>query len=1507
MKSIWKTARQSLRPRGSSRKSAAAGVTWVRSSRIEQLESRQMLNIAPVAQDDSYAVIEGTTLSIGRDAPAGLFLEEFDGHFYALVGAEINWLEANTAAQALTYRGVPGHLVTINSAAEHQFLKDNIYNNAVAHIHIGLTDQENEGVFEWVTGEPLTFTSWRSNEPNNAGNEDAVEMYQDGVWNDTKVTDVNNAYIVEFEGPFMAGVLENDSDTDADALNILVVNDVSRGQFEWDADGTFSYTPEPGFTGIDAFTYVAQDGTENSNIATVTIEVLPNNPPVAGDDEYEIVVGADLEIEQNVAPGLVPVFWPDNGHYYLVVDESLTWSEAEAAARNFSFRGAQGHLVTITSAEEQQFVNSDVIADVPLRYDLHIGLNDIAVEGIFRWATGERFDYENWWEDQPDNFFNDDAVEMYSLRHDGTWNDIPVDWSNDAYVIEFDGPFSAGVLLNDNDAEGDALIVSLVEDVEHGNLDLANDGSFTYQPAAGFVGVDTFKYQVADGLSRSNIATVSIRVNGPPTAVNDPDYSVDEDTALVVPAEDGVLVNDIDGENDALTALLIDDVDNGSLTLNGDGGFSYLPAPDFFGVDAFTYVARDGNSDSNTATVTITVNPLPDAPAANDDRYLINEDSTLIVTATLHPTDGLIHRWTFDETTGNTASDIAGDNDIALFNWRNRENKWATGRIGGALDFTSDVDNYGLTNSSITLDQSTISFWLNVAAAEGVNPRIVDAPNGGVLINNEYNRGIGFYYGNGATNAQDPQSPEIGVWEHYAVVFDRAESFATVYRNGKQVAAADVARDLSVGRWTIGHNQGVAVQTDSLHGLLDDLRAYNRLLTPAEVVALAAGWPGVLHNDKDVDGDALAAILVDDVAHGTLTLNPDGTFAYSPDADFHGQDSFSYKVNDGSNDSGVATVIITVTPVNDPPVADADEYLLPFGATSLVVNPAEGVLVNDDDQEMAILSAELIDGPLHGGLTLNPDGSFEYIPDETFHVVDSFTYVAHDGEDVSSPTTVTIALDVPVVNIGTHELASDRAGQTIELFVSGGHAVSGLNLFLQVGDGGPELTDFGLPAGTDGPSISAVDLKTGTVFNSISDTQSDLGGIPQVKSYSIAISEPGGSVPAQGLLATITIDTTGIFEGTFDLLLTGILPALEGGPFDSDFAGLPARIGNGSIVVVPPTVVGRRVFYNNSKLDGENPLIDAADDLAVATDKSALLPGGTAMFANYTSYSRGLNGVIIDVKDLRGITTIEDFQFRVGNTSDPTQWREPPAPAEISVRPGAGQDGSDRIVITWPDGAIAKQWLQVTLKATANSGLAGDDVFYFGNAIGETGNDPVNALVNATDVIAARDNPHGPLNQAEIDNPFDFNRDRLVNATDVILARDNGTSPFNALRLIAVPPPVEPAAGPTAPRAATSRPQSAERTSRARLRTAIGIFRIDAIADNLPPKTAGVGGGVLSTGAVESPAFSQQTNAPTEYYGFDSQIWRSSRGHASAPKSTETPRPEIWEQAFWQFIGENYS
>ena len=206
-------------------------------------------------------------------------------------------------------------------------------------------------------------------------------------------------------------------------------------------------------------------------------------------------------------------------------------------------------------------------------------------------------------------------------------------------------------------------------------------------------------------------------------------------------------------------------------------------------------------------------------------------------------------------------------------------------------------------------------------------------------------------------------------------------------------------------------------------------------------------------------------------------------------------------------------------------------------------------------------------------------------------------------------------------------------------------------------------------------------------------------------------------------------------------------------------------------------VVGRHVYYNGSAFGD-----------AVATDKRALLPGETATFENLTGFDRGINGIVIDLADASNASaiTLDDFEFSVGLGDDPDSWVSIPGgelAESIDVLPAAGVDQSDRIVLTLPDG-LANTWLEVTVKATANTGLDEDDVFYFGNVVGETGGSDTNMLVNAADTIGVRDNPRGRWNPAGIGNPFDVNRDRAVDALDVVLVRNSATSPLGTPHLL---------------------------------------------------------------------------------------------------------------------------
>ncbi|HET9444169.1 MAG TPA: cadherin-like domain-containing protein, partial [Acidimicrobiales bacterium] len=179
--------------------------------------------------------------------------------------------------------------------------------------------------------------------------------------------------------------------------------------------------------------------------------------------------------------------------------------------------------------------------------------------------------------------------------------------------------------------------------------------------------------------------------------------------------------------------------------------------------------------------------------------------------------------------------------------------------------------------------------------------------------------------------------------------------------------------------------------------------------TPLTVAAPA----GVLANDTDADGDPLTAEMPSDPANGSVVLNLDGSFTYTPDAGFSGTDTFTYMVHDPQNQMDTATVTITVNaPSNRPPVANDDTYSTAYETPLTVAAPA-GVLANDTDADGDVLTAEMPSDPPNGSVMLNTDGSFTYTPDAGFSGTDTFTYMVHDPADAMDTAVVTITVAGP--------------------------------------------------------------------------------------------------------------------------------------------------------------------------------------------------------------------------------------------------------------------------------------------------------------------------------------------------------------------------------------------------------------------------------------------------------------------------------------------------------------
>jgi VCBS repeat-containing protein len=475
---------------------------------------------------------------------------------------------------------------------------------------------------------------------------------------------------------------------------------------------------------------------------------------------------------------------------------------------------------------------------------------------------------------------------------------------NDTAATDSTTPVTIPVLSNDTDVEGDTLLLASFDTTslnggtivrfDNGSPGVLSDDQVTYTPLSTFSGTDVFTYTVSDGQASSN-GQVSVTVtnqNHPPVATND-SYNVLQDTTLNVAAASGVLANDTDPDTDPLNAVLETTTTHGSLNLASDGSFTYTPDTGFIGQDTFTYHANDGALDSATATVTISVQSSNLPPSATNDAYATGVNVPLSV-----PPPGVL------------GNDTDPNSDLLTAVLESTT-------TNGSLDFSTD-GSFGYTPNLDFIGQDSFTYHAT----------------DGSLSSNTATVTINVQVGNTAPNANH-------------------DSYSVPMNNALSVSA-----------------------------------------------------PGVLANDTDANGDPLTAMPDSQPANGTLVLNADGSFSYTPDLNFFGLDTFTYHATDGSLNSAPATVTIEVLEGNLPPNAADDVYSVVQGSPLSV--PAPGVLINDADANGDPLTAVLDGTTTHGTLALNADGSFTYTPQAGFYGQDFFGYRASDGLVESQPAQVTI-------------------------------------------------------------------------------------------------------------------------------------------------------------------------------------------------------------------------------------------------------------------------------------------------------------------------------------------------------------------------------------------------------------------------------------------------------------------------------------------------------------------
>ncbi|KAF2517139.1 Ig-like domain-containing protein [Flavobacterium foetidum] len=981
------------------------------------------VNDAPVALNDSnYTVAEGGTLT--ATAANSILLNDTDAEGDALTAVLVSG---------------PSHgTLTLNA------------NGTFIYVHDGSE----------TTSDSFTY---RANDGSLSSNIATVSITVTPV-NDAPVAFNDSNYTVAEGGTLnisAPGVLGNDTDAEGDTLTAIVVTNPSHGTLTLNADGSFTYVHDGSETTSDSFTYRANDGSLNSNIATVSITVTPvNDAPVAlNDSNYTVAEGGTLNIS---APGVlgndtdaegdtltaIVVTNPSHGTLTLNADGSFTYvhdgsetlsdsftykandgtvdgntatvtitvtpvNDAPVALNDSNYTVAEGGTLTATAANSILLNDTDAEGDaltaVLVSGPSH-GTLTLNANGTFTYVhdgsetTSDSFTYR-----ANDGSLNSNIATV-SIAVTPV-NDAPVALNDSNYTVAEGGTLTAtaanSILLNDTDAEGDALTAVLVSGPSHGTLTLNANGTFIYVHDGSETTSDSFTYRANDGSLSSNIATVSITVtpvNDAPVALNDSNYTVAEGGTLNISAP-GVLGNDTDAEGDALTAIVVTNPSHGTLTLNADGSFTYVHDGSETLSDSFTYKANDGTVDGNTATVTITVTPVNDAPVAlNDNNYTVAEGGTLNISA-----PGVL---------GND-TDAEGDTLTAIV-VTNPTHGTLTLNADGSFTYVHDgsetlSDSFTYKANDGTVDGNTATVTITVTPVNDA-PVALNDSNYTVAEGGTLNISAPGVLGNDTDAEGDALTAIVVTNPSHGTLTLNADGSFTYVHDGSETLSDSFTYKANDGT-VDGNTATVTITVTPVNDAPVALNDSN--YTVAEGGTLNISAPGVLGNDTDAEGDALTAIVVTNPSHGTLTLNADGSFAYVHDGSETLSDSFTYKANDGTVDGNTATVTITVTPVNDAPVALNDSnYTVAEGGT-LTATATNSILLNDTDAEGDALTAVLVSGPSHGTLTLNANGTFTYVHDGSETTSDSFTYRANDSSLSSNIATVSITVtpvnDAPVV------------------------------------------------------------------------------------------------------------------------------------------------------------------------------------------------------------------------------------------------------------------------------------------------------------------------------------------------------------------------------------------------------------------------------------------------------------------------------------------------------------
>ena len=794
-------------------------------------------------------------------------------------------------------------------------------------------------------------------------------------------------------------VMANDTDANGDPLEIVAgsVTSPTNGAVSVNdnftpldrTDDFIDYTPNANFHGTDSFTYFVTDGGLDSTPATVDITIgSVNDDPVAQDDSGRTNTGfpntfAVLSNDYDVDSDPIAIIGVTDGTHGTVTnnisDVTFTPAGAYVGTDSFTYTIGDGNGGSASATV-------DVVVNGP------------PVAGDDSYSTTE-------------------DVQLVII--------------------------TPGVLGDDTDPNADTLTATINSAPSHGTLFLNVNGGFTYTPDADYHGPpdDSFTYDACDPGSPSqpqlcDTGTVTISISASPdtpVAVDDT-YSVNEDSSLSAPIP-GVLGNDSDGDNltgnpwaGLSVTLVAGPTHADSFTLNADGSFDYVPTANYNGPDTFDYEACDPTARCDSATVTITVDSVNDDPIALPDTATTDEDTPVIIDVLANDSDPA------DGDTLSVASAGAGAAFGTVVNNGGNVTYIPAADFLSVGQIQNDTFSYTVTDGNGGTATSTVSVDISgrnddpVAVNDTSSMGAFDAPLSIPVLTNDYD-----------VDALDMVS---------------ISSFDTISTNGGSITQS--GDNLVYNPSGFHHptnpdmfdyliadgNGGTDSATVSIL-VNDPPSAVDDTYSVDEDQTLNVSAPGVLGNDVEPNGDSLTISVISDVSHGSLSLQNDGSFTYSPSPNYYGSDGFTYQICDAPSGGtcDTATVDITINAVNDQPVAGNDSAPPVDQVTASTTGITINVVANDSDLEGAIdpTTVVIVNPPAHGTAVSNGDGTVTYTLTDGHFITDSFTYTVNDDQSpaaTSNIATVNITIIQPVLSVVKEADATQAGlGDTVDFFI----------------------------------------------------------------------------------------------------------------------------------------------------------------------------------------------------------------------------------------------------------------------------------------------------------------------------------------------------------------------------------------------------------------------------------------------------------------------------------------